>query len=98
MCWLNSGSPFQSDVFVDPALELVRACPAARALLLVRTGRARAGNASDRTVARVVERVVGDLVDVDVRPDALLVPVREGVDLEHAVALRPFDLRRLHAT
>ena len=42
-------------------------------------------------IARVVQRVVGNLVDVDVGPDALLVPVGERVDLPDAVALRPLD-------
>ncbi len=42
-----------------------------------------------------MERVVRDLVDVDIRPHALLVPVGERVDLEDLIALRPLDLRRL---
>ena len=56
-----------------------------------------ARDAADRRIARVVQRVVRDLVDVDVRPDALRVPVRERVDLPDAVALRPLDLRRRRA-
>ena len=52
-------------------------------------GRPRAGDAADRAVARLVQRVVGNLVDVDVGPDALLVPVGERVDLPDAVALGP---------
>src|SRR5438105_10085587 len=60
-------------VLMDPALELVRAGPAARPLLLPWLGRPRARNAADRAVARVVERVVRDLVDRDVRVQALLV-------------------------
>ena len=43
-----------------------------------------AGNAADRAVARLVQRVVGNLVHVDVGPDALLVPVRERVQLPDA--------------
>src|SRR5579885_3162091 len=79
---------------VDAALELVRVGPAACALLLVRRRRPRAGDAADRAVAGVVERVVRDLVDDDVRPDALLVPVGDRVELPDAVALRPLQLRR----
>src|SRR5919109_4148198 len=93
---MNSSSPFQLRVFVDAALELVRAGPAAGPLLLVRASRTRARNAADRTVPSVVQRVEGDLVHVHVRPHALLVPVRERVDLEDTVALGPLDLRRVH--
>src|SRR5215510_5470151 len=79
--------------FVDPALELVRPGPAARPLLLVGCDRPGAGDAADRAVARLVERVEGNLVHLDVRPDALLVPVRERVHLPDGVALRPLQLR-----
>src|ERR687891_492263 len=82
---------------MDSALELVGAGPAARALLFARCGRPRAGDAADRAVARVVQRVVWNLVDRDVRLDALRVPVDERVDLPNAVALRPLHLRRLRA-
>ena len=93
MCLLRSSGV----VLVDPALELVRAGPAARPLLLVRRDRPGAGNAADRAVARLVERVVGNLVHLDVGPDALLVPVGERVHLPDAVPLRPLELRRLGA-
>src|SRR5215217_148839 len=82
---------------MDAAFELVRAGPAPRALLLVETGRARARNAADRTVSNVVQRVVGNLVDLDVRPDPLLVPVGEGMDLPDAVAVGPLHLGRIGA-
>src|SRR5215510_6315924 len=84
-------------VFVDPALELVRPGPPACPLLLVGCDRPGAGDAADRAVARLVQRVVGNLVHFDVRPDALLVPVRERVHLPDAVALGPLHLRRLGA-
>src|SRR5436309_7397852 len=84
-------------LFMNPALELVGTGPSARALLFVLGDRPGAGNAADRAVTRLVERVVGNLVDGDVRPDALLVPVRERVHLPDAVALRPLDLRGLGA-
>ena len=82
---------------VNAALELVRAGPATGALLLVRGRRAGARDAADRAVPRVVQRVGGYLVDVDVRPHPLLVPVGERVDLEDLVALRPLHLRRVDA-
>src|SRR5436305_10179375 len=80
-------------VGVDAAFELVGAGPAACALLLVRRGRPGAGDAADRAVAGLVQRVVGNLVDLDVGPDALLVPVRERVELPDPVAVRPLELR-----
>src|SRR6476660_9333253 len=82
---------------VDAALELVGAGPAACALLLVWRRRAGARDAADRAVARLVQRVEGNLVDLDVGPDALLVPVGERMHLPDAVALRPLQLRRLGA-
>src|SRR5438034_6685678 len=82
---------------MDAAFELVRARPAAGALLLVRARRAGARDAADRAVAGVVERVVRNLVDLDVGPDPLLVPVGERVHLVNAVALGPLDLRRPRA-
>src|SRR4051794_9587057 len=87
----------QGRVFVDPALELVGAGPAACALLFVLRDRPGAGNAADGAIPRLVQRVVGNLVHLDVRPDALLVPVRERVHFPDVVALRPLELRRLRA-
>src|SRR6266567_135442 len=57
---------------VNATFELVRAGPAASALLLVGRGRPGAGNAADRAIARLVQRVVRNLVDLDVGPDARL--------------------------
>src|SRR5712692_6596153 len=82
---------------MEAALELVRAGPATRALLFVGTRRPRARDAADRAVAGVVQRVVRDLVHVDVRIEALRVPVDERVDLPDAVAVRPLHLRRRRA-
>src|SRR6266487_1526369 len=79
---------------VNATFELVRAGPAAGALLFVGRGRPGAGNASDRAVAGLVQRVVRNLVDLDVGPDGLLVPVGERMELPDAVALRPLQLRR----
>src|SRR5438093_4067689 len=79
---------------MDTALELVGAGPAAGALLLARRRRPGAGDAPDRAIARLVQRVVGNLVDLDVGPDALLVPVRKRVELPDAVAVRPLQFRR----
>ena len=72
--------------------------PAQRpALLLVRPRRPGAGHAADRAVAGVVQRVVGDLVGHDVAPDVLLRPVRERLDLPHAVAVGTLELLRVRA-
>src|SRR5580765_8522972 len=76
---------------MDAALELVRAGPASRSLVLALDDGTSAWDAADGRIARVVQRVVGNLVDVDVRLDALGVPVDDGLDLPDAVALRPFD-------
>src|SRR2546423_12140342 len=82
----------QRCVDVDAALELVAPRPAPGALVLARLDRTRARDAADGWVARVVQRVVRNLVHVDVRPDALRVPVDERLHLPAAVRLRPFDL------
>src|SRR6266540_1402546 len=87
----------QGGVDVDAALELPRAGPASGALVLARSDGTRARDAADRRVSAVVQRVVGNLVDVDVGLDALRVPVDERLDLPDAVALRPFDLLRIGA-
>src|SRR5438132_6900484 len=79
----------QRCVDVDAALELVRAGPAAGALVLAGDDRPRAGDAADRRVAPVVQGVVRNLVHVDVGLHALRVPVDDGLDLPYAVALRP---------
>src|ERR671931_1109962 len=87
----------QRCVDVDAALELVRAGPAAGALVLAADDGARARHAADRRVALVVQRVVRNLVDVEVGLHALRVPVDDGLHLPDAVALRPLDLLRVRA-
>src|SRR5919201_1684291 len=82
----------QRGVDVDAAFELVGAGPAARALVLARTDGTGTRDAADRRVAGVVQRVVRDLVDVDVRLHTLRVPVDERLDLPDAEALGPLDL------
>src|SRR5438552_13857697 len=93
MCSVTLRCSFQ----MDAALQLVRPGPATRPLLLVRRGRPRARDAADRTVTRLVQWVVGNLVHLDVRPDPLLVPIGERVELPRLVARRPVDLRRARA-
>src|ERR687895_1758959 len=85
----------QRGVDVDAALELPGPGPAAGALVLALTDGTRARDASDRRVAAVVQRVVRDLVHVDVGVDALRVPVHERLHLPDAVALRPLELLRV---
>src|SRR5919199_4264031 len=97
MCWSVIRLLDQWGVDVDAALKLLRAGPAARALVLAGADRPCAGDAADRRVAAVVQRVVRDLVDVDVGVDALGLPVDERLDLPDAVALRPLDLLRVRA-
>src|SRR6266540_1402670 len=80
---------------VYPTFDLVRARPAARALVLALEHRARARYAADRRIADVVQRVVRNLVDDDVRLDPLRIPVDERLDLPDAVALRPLDAPRV---
>src|SRR6188508_1970242 len=82
---------------VKPALQLVRAGPAACPFLLVGRDGPGAGDAADRTISGLVQRVVGNLVHLDVGPDLLLVPVGERVELPDTVALRPLELRGLGA-
>src|SRR4051812_22838278 len=79
---------------MDAAFQLVGAGPAAGALLFLGARRPRARDAPDRAEADIVERVVRNLVDLDVGPDALLVPVGQRVHLPDVVALRPLHLRR----
>src|SRR5438128_2211386 len=81
-------------VDVNAAFELLGAGPPARALALPRPHRPRARDAPDRRVPGVVERVVRDLVDVDVGLDALRAPVDERLDLPDAVPLAPRDATR----
>src|SRR5258705_9499697 len=76
---------------MDAAFELVRSGPPSRTFVLARENGARAGDAADRRIARVVQRVVRNLVHVDVCLHALRVPVHDGLDLPDAVALRPLD-------
>src|SRR5438105_9551166 len=77
---------------VDAALQLVRAGPASRALVLAAGDGACTGNAADRGIALIVKRVVRNLVDIDVGLDALRVPVDDRLHLPDAVALGPLDL------
>src|SRR5512133_383020 len=82
---------------VDAALELVRAGPATGALVVAGGDRARARDAADRRVALVVQRVVRNLVHVDVGLHALRIPVDDRLHLPDAVALRPLDPLRVRA-
>src|SRR2546421_109700 len=87
----------QRCIDVDPALELAGAGPPARAFLLALADGAGARDAADRRVARVVQRVVRNLVDVHIGVDALGVPVGERLDLPDPVALAPLHLPRAGA-
>src|ERR671934_784509 len=84
----------QWGVDVNAAFELLGAGPPAGPLALPRLHGPRARDAPDRRVPGVVQRVVRDLVDVDVGLDVLRVPVDERLDLPHAVPLAPLDSAR----
>src|SRR5436190_16959047 len=71
----NACAPCGSQV--DAALGLVLSCPAAIAAF----ARLGAGGAPNRCITAVVERVVWEVVAVDVVPQVPLGPVRERVDL-----------------
>src|SRR5438874_1359663 len=77
----------QRCVDVDAALELVRAGPASRALVLAADDGTRARNAADRGIPLIVERVVRNLVHVNVGLHALGVPVDDRLHLPDPVAL-----------
>src|SRR5437773_11223727 len=82
---------------MDATLQFVRSGPATGPLFLVRARRARAGDAADRAVAGVVQRVVRNVVGGYVVPDVLLPPVGERLDLPDAVALGALRLLRARA-
>src|SRR3954469_9146387 len=75
---------------VQPTFRLPGVRPAPAAALR----RKRAVGAADRLVAAVVERVIRQIVLVDVGPDLRLAPVRERVDLPQPVQLVVAELRR----
>src|SRR5947207_12909185 len=87
----------QRCVFMDSALDLVGIGPAPRALVLALDDGTRAGDAADRRVAGVVQRVVRNLVHVDVGLHTLRVPIDDRLDLPDAVALAPLDAPRVRA-
>src|SRR4051794_920656 len=72
---------------VQPALGLVGPGPAP----LAAVARQRARRASDRLVAAVVQRVVGQVALVDAPPQVLLGPVVERVELPDAAAVVELD-------
>src|SRR6478752_67277 len=88
---IRSGS--MSSARVDAALDLVRARPASGAV----AARVGAVRASDRGVAAIVQRVVGDVVGGDVGPDVALGPVGQRVELPQAVLAVPVQLGRVGA-
>src|SRR6266542_144817 len=78
-------------VLMNAALQLVRAGPAPGTLVLVLLNGTRAWDAADRRIARIVQRVVRDLVHDDVRLQALRLQVDDRMALPDAVAFRPLD-------
>src|SRR5712691_6361722 len=80
---------------MDPALDLVGVGPAARTLVLAFDYGTRARDAADARITDVVQRVVRNLVHLDVSLHTLRVPVDDRLDLPHAVALAPLDALRV---
>src|SRR5947209_14196510 len=78
---------------MNPALGLVGARPAP----LAAGARLGAGRASDRGIALIVERVVWQIVLVDVAPEVLLGPVRQRVDLPQAARIVALELGRVRS-
>src|SRR5437763_11613726 len=77
-------------LLVNPALDLVRAGPAS-----VAAGAGPgAGGAADRGISLVVQRVVGELVLVDVAPQVLLAPVGQRIHLPDSALLVTLELGR----
>src|ERR687887_915015 len=97
----RSAGPLRGQAATPPlfrvysALDLVGPAPAPRTLVLADDDRPRARDAADRRIARIVERVVRDLVHVDVRLDPLRVPIDDRLDLPDAVSRAPLDALRI---
>src|SRR5689334_17815836 len=81
-------------LLVDAALGLVEPGPAS----LPPVARPGAGLASDRRVALVVQRVVGQVVAEDVSPHVPFAPVGQRIDLPHVVGLITLELGRRGAS
>src|SRR5881397_4339897 len=76
---------------VQPALGLGEPGPAPGPGILAGLHRAGAVGAAYARIVLVVERVVGDLVQLDVRPDVLGLPPGERVELDQPELGVPFD-------
>src|SRR3989475_6422066 len=76
---------------VQPALGLGEAGPAPGPRILAGLHRAGAVGAADARIVLVMERVVGDLVQLDVGPDVLPLPFGERVELDQFELRVPFD-------
>src|SRR5258707_292157 len=79
--------------FMDAAFGLVLPCPTA----LSPSSGARARHAADRGIPLIVQRIVRQIVIVDVAPEILLGPVGERFDLPDAAPLVALQLRGLGA-
>src|SRR3954466_510525 len=66
---------------MNAALDLVEPGPASGAFILTIGGLARAGPASDRTIALVLQRIVRDFVLANVFPNRVAIPIGHRVQL-----------------
>src|SRR5260221_319464 len=80
---------------MQPALRLGEAAPAAGPLVFSRHHSSRAWPAADAGVALVVQRIVGDIVLTDERPNLCLRPVGERAHFDKAELFVPTDDRGL---
>src|SRR5256712_3512790 len=91
--WSSSWRRWESIALFDvqPALGLGEPGPAPGPGILAGLHRAGAVGAADAGIVLVVERVVGDLVQLDVGPDVLGLPPGERVELDQPELGDPFD-------
>src|SRR5260370_19995213 len=76
---------------MKPAFSFPAATPAAGPRILPGKGRGGAGDTTDARVAPLVERVHGNAVLPDVRPDVFRAPGSERIDLGEAEPLVPLE-------
>src|SRR5277367_3135200 len=81
---------------VDAALDLVEAGPSAGTLIVAVAGPPRAGLAADGTIALIMQRIVGNLVIVNVFPHRLARPRRHRVELHDVAPARLVKRINLH--
>src|SRR5215204_3173916 len=77
---------------VDAAFGLVEARPTPGSLVLALANRSSAWPAADRAVAAVLQRVVGNLVLLDIVPDGFAGPIRHRVQLQDVLIAQDIEV------